>query len=327
MKYWLSAVLATAVVAAPLAAVAQTFPSRAVTIVVPFPAGSGTDVVARLVAAELQPRLGQPVVVENQPGASGIVGTQAVAGAEPDGHTILLTSSSHAILPSTQDSLPFDVIADFAAITMVSAGPIILTANKDLKAGNLDELKALVQAEPDSITFASTGGGTIPAMAFELLKMRTGMKMPHVNYSGGSTAIVDVMTGVTQLSFTAPSTALPYLESGDIKALGLSSVDRPKFIIDNPAFSSIKTLDEQGLTGFNVELWYGLFAPDGTPADAVGKLQAEVAEVLGSDAIAAKFSELGVGARPTTAQEFADYLGAEVDQWKKLAAEMQAAGN
>jgi tripartite-type tricarboxylate transporter receptor subunit TctC len=327
MKKWALAAVAAVSIAMPSLVTAQDFPSRPVTIVVPFPAGSGTDVVARLVAAELQPRLGQPVVVENQPGASGIVGSQTVAGADPDGHTIMLTSSSHAILPSIQDSLPFDVIDDFAPISMVSAGPVILTANKDLKANDLAELKALLEAEPDLITFASTGGGTIPAMAFELLKMRTGMQMPHVNYSGGSTAIVDVITGVTQLSFTAPSTAMPYLESGDIKALGLSSVDRPQFIVDSPIFADIPTLDAQGLEGFNVELWYGLLAPGGTPDEVVAKLQKEVAAVLESETIAKRFDELGVGARPTTSQEFADYLDAEVAQWAEVAAEMKAAGN
>lgn len=312
-------VAGTAAMLLSLPVFAQALSSQPIRIIVPFPAGSGTDVVARLVASKLAPRLGQPVVIVNQTGSSGVIGTQTVARAKPDGHTLLLANSSHTILPSTVPDLPFDVLADFAPVTPLSVGPIVLVAHKNVPANNIQELVALAKSKPGVLNYASPGAGTVPHLATELLQLRTGIEMVHVPYRGGAPAVMDVMAGVIELYFSAPSTAMPHLQSGAIKALGLSSAKVPEFIQKMPIIGQTKPIQEQGVPDFDLDLWYGILAPGKTPADIIVRLQSEIGEILRMPDVRETMNRLGVEPKPSTADEFGRFMRAEVKLWSEVA--------
>ncbi|WP_375459949.1 Bug family tripartite tricarboxylate transporter substrate binding protein [uncultured Enterovirga sp.] len=291
---------------------AQGFPSKVIRILVPFSAGSGTDVVARLLARELGPRLGQNILVENQTGAGGNMATASLARAEPDGHTLLLTTTAHAIAPNLQKSLPFDAVADFAPVTLVCSGPLVLTANPAFAAKTVGDLIALAKAKPGTINYASSGTGTTPHLAVELLKIKAGIDLVHVPYRGGNPAMVDVLANVVPLYFASPATAMPMVESGQVRALGLSSAERPSFIRDIP------TIAEQGVPGYRVDFWYGLLAPAKTPRSTVDRLQRETAEILRKPEVIAQLHKLGFDPTATTPEAFGGLIRDEIALWAEV---------
>lgn len=282
-------------------------------ILVPFPAGSGTDVIARLLAGELQPKLNQPVVVINQAGGGGISATLATAKAEPDGNTIFLTTSAHAILPKVKKDLPFDIIKDFAPVTLVCAGPLVLTVAADFPAKDLQELIALAKAKPGQIDYASSGIGTAPHLAMELLDAKAGIKLSHVPYRGGAPAIADVASGNVPMYFGAPSSGLPFIAAGKVRAIAISSAKRPSFM------PNIPTVQEQGIADFNVELWYGILAPAKTPPARIAQLQQDIKEILAKPNVRETMLGLGFEPRPSTPEEFATYLVSEIKLWGDVA--------
>ncbi|TCT06224.1 tripartite tricarboxylate transporter substrate binding protein [Aquabacter spiritensis] len=282
-------------------------------IIVPFPPGSGTDIVARLIAGELQPKLNQTVVVLNQAGGGGISATLATAKADPDGNTIFLTTSAHAILPKVKKDLPFDIVKDFAPVMLVCAGPLVLTVAAEFPAKDLKEMIALAKAKPGQIDYASSGIGTAPHLAMELLNAKAGIKMTHVPYRGGAPAIADVAAGNVPMYFGAPSSGLPFISAGKVRAIAVSSAKRAAFMPNVP------TVQEQGIAEFDVELWYGILAPAKTPPARIAQLQKDISEILAKPSVRETMLGLGFEPRPSSSAAFAAYLDKEVKLWGEVA--------
>ena len=294
-------------------AIAQSYPSGPIKLIVPFAAGSGTDVVARLLGIELGPRLGQTIVVEAMPGSAGNLATARLARSAPDGLTLILTTSAHSIAPSLFKDLTFDIAKDFAPVSLVCSGPLILTAHRDFAANSIQELVALAKKTPGKLNYASPGTGTAPHLAAELLKIKAGIDMVHVPYRGGNPAMTDVLANVVPMYFASPATAMPLVEAGSIKALGQSSARRPSFV------PNIPTIAEQGYPDYRVDFWYGLLAPAGTPAPIVERLHAEVGEVLKMPKITEHFNKLGFEAAGLKPADFDRFIREEADVWAGVA--------
>ncbi|MDM0026428.1 Bug family tripartite tricarboxylate transporter substrate binding protein [Variovorax saccharolyticus] len=264
----------------PLLATAQAFPSRTVKIVVPYAAGGGVDVMARVLAERLQRKWGQPVIVENKTGASTIIGASAVAKAAPDGHTLLLTSESTITSnPFLFDKLPYDPVRDLLPVTQLVSLPQMVIAHPSVAARNLDELVALAKAKPNELSYASYGSGSLPHLLFEALKARSGVQLTAVPYKGITPAVTAVMTGEVQLTLAGVSSAQAYLRAGKLKAL---AVARSQRLPDQP---QVPTLREAGFADIDPhESWFGLFVTGGTPVDVVQTLYRDVAEVAADPA-------------------------------------------
>lgn len=299
--------------ALPMSGFAQSLSQPTLRIVVPFSAGSGSDVVARLVGTELAPRLGQSVVVVNQAGGSGVIATQMVQRAEPDGNTLLLTTTNHVLLPATRRDLPFDVVEDFAPVLQVSAGPLVIAANVNFPAKTVPELIALAKAKPGTINYATPGTGTVPHLTIELLGNMAGIKMVAIPYRGGPQAMTDVISGGVSFTLGTFASVLPYFDSGRAFPMAITSERRPSFIKDIP------TIAEQGVPKFSVEYWYGFVAPLKTSPERIKQLQTEISAVVNSPKVREILIRQGFEARTTTSEAFKDYLRSEVKRWSEVA--------
>lgn len=288
-----------------------TFPSKPVTLVVPFPAGGALDVVARVLAEEMRKHLGQPVVVENRAGAGGTLGSGVVARAAPDGHTILLGSvATHAIAPGLYRSLSYDALKDFVPITQVTSSPLLVTSSAKLNVSTLPELIAAVRAQPGKLNFGSTGNGTAVHLAGEVLKSVAGLDAVHVPYKGGPDAMNALITGDTAFMVVNLELALPQVRGGKARALAVTGSRRIAALPDVP------TLREAGIAGTEVTTWFGLFAPAGTPRAAVDRLQRDAAIAL--QALAQRFVAQGDEAVGSTPEQFAAFVQAEHARWGKV---------
>ena len=302
--------LATLVLAvAAVTAFAQGYPAKPVRVVVPFSPGGVADTSARVVADRLGSRLGQPVVVENRPGASGNLGTAAVAAAAPDGYTLLLGFDGTMVInPHVYASLPWDTLRDFAPVTKLGDATLILVAHPSVPAENIKELVALKKP----FSYGSAGTGSTPHLAGELLAQRTGLALTHVPYKGGGQAMGDVVGGQIPLVFTAVATAQQFVKSGRLKGLGVPAAKRSGSLPEVPTFV------ESGLEGFVVDSWTGILAPAKTPGEIVSRLQREIAAVLGEPDVRGRYATLGiepVGNRPA---EFAEQIRADLARWEKV---------
>ncbi len=298
-------------------AFAQTWPAKPVRIVVPFPAGGTTDIVARLLGAELQKTWGQPVVVENRSGAAGNIGADAVAKSPPDGYTLLMgTVGTQAInLPLyTQGGgrLPYHPLNDFAPITLVAAVPNVMVVPTSLPVNSVQEFIALAKAQPGKLNMASSGNGTSIHLAGELFKSMTGTFMVHLPYRGSAPAVQDLLAGNTQVMFDNLPSALPHIRSGKLKALALTSRTR------SPAVPNVPTLEETGLKGFDATSWFGLVAPAGTPRDTVNKVQQDTARILASADVRERFTQQGAQPVGNTPDEFIAFIKSEIDKWTRV---------
>ena len=282
-------------------------------IVVPFLAGSGSDVVARLIGVELGARIGQPVVIINQAGGSGIVAAQGVQNAAPDGNTLLLTTTNHVLLPATQKNLPFDVVEDFASVLQICGGPLVIAANIDFPAKTIPELSALAKAKPGTINYATPGPGTVPHLAIELFGNMTGAKMVAIPYRGGPQAMNDVVSGAVSFYLGTFASVLPFLEGKLAFPLAITSQSRPGFAQDIP------TIAEQGVTGYNVEYWYGFVAPLKTPPERIKQLQAEIAAIVKEPKVRNLLVQQGFDPKPSTSDQFKAYMRDEVKRWAEVA--------
>lgn len=299
-------------------AAAQPYPSKPVRIVVPFPAGGTTDIVARLVGTELQKLWGQPVVIENRGGAGGNIGTDVVAKSPADGYTLLMgTVGTHAInLPLyTQGGgkLPYDPIKDFAPITLVAAVPNVMVVPASLPVNSVKEFIELARSKPGQLNMASSGNGTSIHLSGELFKSLTKTFMVHLPYRGSAPAIQDLIAGNTQVMFDNLPSALPHIRSGRLKALAVTSRQRA------PALPNVPTIEEAaGLKGFDATSWFGLLAPAGTPREIVAKVHQDVVKVLGAPAMRERF--IGQGAQPVgnTPEQFAAFIRSEIDKWTQV---------
>jgi tripartite-type tricarboxylate transporter receptor subunit TctC len=315
MKLALVSALALALLApfsAPAAA--QSYPSRTVSVVVPFPAGGSVDGVARILVQKLNERVGQHFVVENRAGgASGTVGANAVAKAAPDGYTLLLSASIHVINPFLYKNVPYDVVNDFTPVMLLAEGPLLVSTTPSVPASNLSEMFALVRKDPQTYTFGTTSIGSASHLAIELLKRDAGLDTLVVPYKGTAPALTDLMSGQIQLLADPMLSSLPLAQGGKIKALGLTSLKRAA------AAPEIPTVEESGgMKGFEFVSWYGLWGPKNMPANISGKLQEEVAKVLALPEVKQRLSTIGFDAIGTGGDAFAKYIRDEMAKYEQI---------
>jgi tripartite-type tricarboxylate transporter receptor subunit TctC len=291
----------------------QKYPERTVSLIVPYPAGGSVDGVARIVAQSLAERLGQSVIVENRAGgAGGIVGANYVAKSSPDGYTLLLTASIHVITPFLAKSMPYDVVKDFTPISLVAAGPLIVSTAPNVPATNLRDFFALVRKTPDKFTFATSSFGSAGHLAIELLKRDAGLDTLVIAYKGAGPMLTDVMSGQVQLIADPILSSLPLAQSGKIRALAVTSAKRVA------AAPEIPTIAESGATGFDFLSWYGLWGPKGLPTDIAAKLQAEIAAIAVEPQAKGRMALLGFEPIGSTTPYFAKYIDDEMAKYAKI---------
>jgi tripartite-type tricarboxylate transporter receptor subunit TctC len=292
---------------------AQNYPSRTVTVVVPFPAGGSVDGVARILVQKLNETMGQHFIVENRAGgASGIVGANAVAKAAPDGYTLLVSASVHVINPFLYKSVPYDVVHDFTPVTLLAEGPLIVSTTPSVPANNLKDFFALVRKEPQKYTFGATTIGSASHLAIELLKHDAALDTLVVTYKGTAPALTDLMSGQIQLLADPMLSSLPLAQAGKIKALGLTSLKRALAAPDIP------TVEESGVKGFAFASWYGLWGPKNLPADLSNTLQAHIAKVLALPDVKQRLNALGFEPIGSDGKEFATYIREEMAKYEKI---------
>jgi tripartite-type tricarboxylate transporter receptor subunit TctC len=295
----------------PSAAAAQSFPSRSVTIIVPYPPGGLVDALARLIAQEVAGDLNQPVVVENRPGGSGIIGAQAVARAEPDGHVLVLgTNQTHATNQSLIKNCPYDAVRDFAPVAGIAAMPHVLVVRKSLVLTSVGDVVAMAKAKPGTLTFGSTGNGSGAHLAGELFKTKAGIDMLHVPFKGLSPMLTELLADRIDLSIAPlPGLIGQQIESGSVRALGLARAERV------PQLASVPTFAESGVPGVEADAWSALFAPARTPAPVIERLYLAIATALSKDAVRATMAKQGIPAALKTPAEVAAMLPGEVAKW------------
>jgi len=294
-------------------AIADTWPSRPIQMIVPFGSGGAADIVARLVAERLAKALGEPVVVEDRPGAGGNIGAATVARANPDGYTLLMSGSpTHSVGPWLYKDLSYDPMRDLPPVAMIAVAPNLLVVNSQLPVKSVADLVALAKAKPHTVTYSSAGVGTSGYLAAELLKASANLDISHVPYKSGPEAVTGVLSGnVTFMFFTVPS-LLPQVEAGQLRALAIGSAERSPLVPDVP------TIAEAGYPGFDVIAWYGLFAPRGTPAPVVERLSREIEKILGEKDVRDELAKLGAEPHYLSPQGLADYIAAESPKWAPL---------
>ena len=297
---------------------AQTWPSKPVRIIVPFPPGGTTDIVARSIGVELQRMWQQPVVIENRAGAGGNIGADAVAKSPGDGYTLLMgTVGTHAInqalYAQSGSKMPFDPAKDFIPITLVAGVPNVMVINPKLPVNSVAEFIAYAKARPGQLNMASSGNGTSTHLTGELFKTVTGTYMVHFPYRGSAPAVTDLITGNMNVMFDNLPSALPHIKSGRLKALAVTSRTR------SPALPDVPTIEEAaGLKGFDASSWFGLFAPAGTPRTVVDKIQADVAKALSQPAVRERFVAQGADPGGNTPDQFAAFIRAETEKWTRV---------
>ena len=297
---------------------AQTYPSKAVRVIIPYPPGGGNDTLGRLFAAKLQDRLGQPFVVENRPGAGTMIGTEAAAKSTADGYTILLSSiATHALSPNLYSRVPYDPIKDFAPITLLGIAPTVLVVNQDLSAKSLAELIALTKSKPGIYAYASGGNGTPPHINAEVFKAVAGVDLVHVAYKGGGPALLDLVAGRVHVMLDTAASAMPHVRSGKLRALALSAPKRSAEYPDLPTFA------EAGLPQYDTNAWYSFHAPAGTPADIVRRLNGELVAILKDADVQARFKQLSTDPVGNSPEEFGAFVKAELDKYARV---IKAAG-
>lgn len=291
----------------------QDYPQKPIRIVVPFPPGGYSDVLARLIGAEFNKAFGQPGVVENRPGAGGNIGADVVAKSAPDGYTLVMgTIGTHAINATLYKNIPYDTDKDFAAVAFVADAETVLVVNPAVPARSVAELVALAKSKPDGITYASGGAGTTSHLAGELFKAATGADIVHIPYKGNAPALSDLVSGQVSMSFATLTPALPFIKSGKLIALATLGAARA------PVLPDIPTLEEAGIKGFEVRNWTGFFAPAGTPPAILEKLAAQVDRTMQTPEVQAKLRNEGLMYTRMGPQAFADFARAERDKWRKV---------
>ena len=300
------------------AAAAQGYPAKPVRVVVPFPPSGGTDVIARVVLPKLGDELGQQVVIDNRVGANGNVGTEIVARAAPDGYVLLLNGSGTlAVNPSLYSGLPYDSVRDFAPVSLAVFQPFVLVVHPSVPARSVREFIALARARPGQLNFASSGSGSLAHLAGEIFKNMARVDMVHVPYKGAGLSVIDLIAGQVQLIFAGTPSVMPYVKSGKLRALGVTTAKRAA------ATPEVPTIAESGLPGFDVTGWYGLLAPSGTPAPLVARLNAALIAVLKQPEVRDKLVGLGLDVEVSTPQQFADFIKSEIAKYAKV---VRAAG-
>lgn len=303
--------MATLIALAGPAAAQQAYPSKPIRIIVPFPPGASNDILARLVGKKLTDMLGVQTIVDNRGGASTIIGTVALLKSAPDGYTIMVTSSTHIITPLLMPT-PYDAVNDFAAVTTIDSSDYLLVVHPSLPANTLREFIALAKAKPGQINYASSAKGSGNHLSAELLAMRTGIKLQHVPYKGGGQAVIDLMAGQVQMFFNSPSSTVPYVKSGKLKAIAVTAERRM------PALPAVPTFAESGLPDFEVKSWHGILAPLATPKAIIDRLAAEVAKILVMPDTVESLVSLGMAPFSTSPEQFAALLRSDTVRFAEV---------
>jgi tripartite-type tricarboxylate transporter receptor subunit TctC len=292
---------------------AQAYPVKPIRLISPFPPGAVVDTLCRTLAVPLGELLGQPVIVENRTGAGGNIGMDIVAKAPADGYTIGMGSiGTHGINPSVYAKMPFDPVRDFVPITFVASNINVLVVNPSLPVQNVQQLIAYARANPGKLSYGSAGTGTSQHLAGELFKQLAGIDMTHVPYKGAGPAVADLIGGQIPLMFADISASLGHIRAGKLRALGVTTRERTPLL-------DVPTVIEQGVADFDVNAWFGLMAPAGTPREAVARLSAESAKALNLPATRERLQSLGLNPAPNTPEEFARFIGGELERWAKVA--------
>jgi tripartite-type tricarboxylate transporter receptor subunit TctC len=299
--------------AMPLLATGQSYPSKPIRLVVPFPAGGTTDLLARAMAQKLSEALGQQVVVDNRPGAGGNIGSDIVAKSAPDGYTLLMgTVGTHAINVSLYAKMPYDAVKDFVPIVLVAGVPNVLVVHPALPVKTVADLIKLAKDQPGSINFASSGNGTSIHLSGELFKSLTGVQMAHIPYKGSAPALTDLIGGQVQIMFDNLPSALPHIKAGKLRAIAVTSTKRA------PALPDLPTIAESGIPGFEASSWFGMLAPAGTPREIVLRINAEVNKALQAGDMKEKLLAQGAEAVGNSPEFFVEYIRSETTKWAKV---------
>ena len=293
---------------------AQSYPSKPVRLIVPFPPGASNDIVGRMIATQLSEQLGKPVVVDNRGGAGGLIGTEAAANSPPDGYTLLLISLGYAFNASLY-KLPYDPATAFAPVALLGAGPVVLVVNSKLPVNSVKELLALAREKPGQLHYVSGGIGSFQHLTGALFKLQSGADIVHVPFKGAAPAMMDVVAGNTEIAIGTIILMLPQIKAGRLKALGVGSTKRLAFLPDVP------TIAEAGVPGYEANNWWGIVVPTGTPAAIIGRLHKELTVVLASAETKKRFESEGSEAAKMAPEEFGRFIAAETAKWAKVVKE------
>jgi tripartite-type tricarboxylate transporter receptor subunit TctC len=296
----------------PFTSGAQGYPTKPVRIIVPFAPGGGSDFIARFIAQRLTGSFGKQVIVENKPGAGGVLGIEQGVKSPPDGYALTLIASSYTVNPSVY-KLNFDPVGDITPIIQISQGPLLVVVRPSLAANNIKELIALAKSKPGQINFASSGQGSVIHLATELFDAMAGVKMNHIPYKGTGPALTDTIGGQTDVFFSSTATAMPHVQSGKLRALAVTTAKRI------PALPNVPTVAESGVPGYEVVLWHGLIGPKGLPGPIVERINRDVTKVLGLQETAAQLQTDGVAPAGGSAAQFGAQIRKEIGMWRKVA--------
>jgi tripartite-type tricarboxylate transporter receptor subunit TctC len=297
------------------ASFAQTYPAKAVRLIVPFPPGGSTDLVARVVGQKMADAWGKQVVIDNRPGANGMIGSDIVAKANPDGYSIVLGTIGPMAINASLYKMPYDILKDLAPITYTANIANVLVVTPTLAAKDVREMIAIARTRPGQLTFGSSGTGGAPHMAVELFKLLAKVNVVHVPYKGGGPAMADLVSGQISGSFASMPSAIAFIKSGKLRALGISGTTR------SPALPEVPTVSEAGVSGFSVLDWQGLFTTAKTPPEIVNKLNAETVRILALPDVVDRLTAAGVDIQTTTPKAWGDFVAAEITKWGKVVKE------
>ncbi len=295
----------------PMTAAAQTYPSKPVRLIVPFPPGGSNAVVGRMIAVQLSMRLDKPVIVENQGGAGGLIGTEMAARSQPDGYTLLLVSVAYAFIPAIY-KLPYDPATAFAPVAILGAGPVVIAVTSKLPVNSVKELIALAKEKPGELNYATAGVGSFQHLASELFKLQAGVDIVHIPFKGGGPAMMDVIAGNTQIAIGSLVQMLPQIKAGKLKALGVGSANRIAALPDLP------TISEAGVPGYEVTNWWGIVVPAGTPRSIIDRLHKELTAVVASTETKQRFETEGAEPLSMSPDEFGRFIAAETVKWARV---------
>lgn len=313
MLRFLSLVLfATVLVSVAGGAFAQTYPTKPIRLIVAFPPGGATDITARTIGHKLSESLGQPVVIDNRPGAGSNIGTEIAAKASPDGYTLFMCTIANSINHTLYKNLPFDLVKDFAPVTQATSVTSFLVVHPSLPVKSVKELIELAKSKPGQLNYASSGIGTSPHLAAEMFKTMAGVDMLHIPYKGTAPELTDLLAGVVKIAFETTPAVLPRVKAGKLRALAVNSAKRTPLLPDVP------TMSESGLPGFEVTSWNGVLVPAGTPKEIITQLHSEIVKVLQMPDVKERLSSLGADPVGNTPEQFATFIQAEIKKWAKV---------
>ena len=294
-----------------MTAAAQSYPSKPVRLIVPFPPGGSNDVVGRMIAAQLSTRLDKPVFVENQGGAGGLIGTEMAARSQPDGYTLLLISVAYAFNPAIY-KLPYDPATAFAPVAILGAGPVVIAVTSKLPVGSVKELIALAEEKPGELNYATAGVGSFQHLASELFKLQAGVDIVHIPFKGGGPAMMDVIAGNTQITIGSLIQMLPQIRAGKLKALGVGSANRIA------ALPELPTITEAGVPGYEVTNWWGIVVPAGTPRSVIDRLNKDLTAIVASPETKKRFETEGAEPLSMSPEEVGRFIAAETAKWARV---------